>query len=86
MAVPGGRPPEGFAVDQPLVVAFIVTAVVGLAAATAILRGNRPAPADGPAESPLAASTEGETVCLACGMGNLWTDRTCVSCGASLAG
>jgi len=39
-----------------------------------------------PPESPFAASTEGEKRCPHCGMGNLWTDRTCVSCGKRLPG
>jgi hypothetical protein len=39
-----------------------------------------------PPESPYATSTEGMKVCPKCGMGNLWTDRACVSCGTALKG
>ncbi len=39
-----------------------------------------------PAESPFAVSTEGHKICTKCGMGNLWTDRTCISCGGPLKG
>jgi hypothetical protein len=37
-------------------------------------------------ESPYAVSTEGEKRCPNCGMGNLWTDRNCISCNARLPG
>lgn len=37
-------------------------------------------------ESPYAASTEGAKRCPRCGMGNLWTDRNCISCKARLPG
>lgn len=37
-------------------------------------------------ESPYATSTEGEKRCPNCGMGNLWTDRNCISCKARLPG
>ena len=37
-------------------------------------------------ESPYAVSTEGEKRCPNCGMFNLWTDRTCISCGRRLPG
>jgi len=37
-------------------------------------------------ESPYATSTEGEKRCPHCGMFNLWTSRTCVSCGRPLPG
>ncbi len=39
-----------------------------------------------PPDSPFATSTEGMKVCPKCGMGNLWTDRQCVSCGTALKG
>ena len=53
----------------------------GILAALAILRRARQ-----PKESPFAASTEGEKRCPSCGLGNMWTDTTCASCGASLPG
>ena len=34
----------------------------------------------------LGVSTEGEKRCPSCGMGNLWTDRNCISCKARLPG
>ena len=37
-------------------------------------------------ESQFAASTEGFKRCPKCWMGNLWTDRNCISCGAKLPG
>jgi hypothetical protein len=37
-------------------------------------------------ESPFAVSTEGEKVCPRCGMGNLWTESRCISCGNPLKG
>src|SRR5262249_16862969 len=37
-------------------------------------------------ESPYAAWTEGEKRCPNCGMFNLWTDRTCISCKRPLPG
>jgi len=40
----------------------------------------------GQSESPFAVSTEGEKRCPKCGMGNLWTERRCITCGAALKG
>ena len=37
-------------------------------------------------ENPYAVSTEGEKRCPNCGMGNLWTDDRCITCGAKLPG
>lgn len=56
----------------------------GVIATLAILR--RPPAPPREDESPFAVSTEGEKRCPACGMGNLWTQRTCISCGRRLAG
>ncbi len=72
--------------DQTLLLAMIVAAAVGLAATVLILRRDRVATNAGPFESPFAVSTEGEKRCPSCGMGNLVTDATCVSCGAKLPG
>ena len=36
--------------------------------------------------SPYAVSTEGEKRCPSCGMPNLWTDKTCISCKRPLPG
>ncbi|HET7028625.1 MAG TPA: hypothetical protein VFI28_13100 [Candidatus Limnocylindrales bacterium] len=72
--------------DQTLLLAIVVAAAVGILAILLILRRDRRTVAAGPVESPFAISTEGEKRCSACGMGNLWTSRTCASCGSPLAG
>jgi hypothetical protein len=69
--------------DQTLLF-LIAAAAVGIVATLFILRSQRRAAV--PPESPFAASTEGEKRCPHCGMGNLWTDRTCISCGRPLPG
>ena len=69
--------------QQPL--ALILAACVGMLATFAILRSRRKAQ-EPPRESPFAASTEGETLCPQCGMGNQSTDDRCISCGATLPG
>ena len=69
---------------QLLVVLTIVTAVAILALLVHLRRLRRdgaPVP-----ENRYAASTEGEKRCPRCGMGNLWTDRNCISCKARLPG
>lgn len=66
---------------------LIVAASLGIVATLIILRRQRrEAEAALPHESPFAASTEGEKRCPHCGMGNLWTDARCVSCGRPLPG
>ena len=70
--------------DQTLLLVLIAATAVGIVSTFFILRRQRRAAV--PAESPFAASTEGETRCPNCGMGNLWTDRTCISCGRPLPG
>ncbi len=37
-------------------------------------------------DSPISVATEGQKVCPHCAMGNLWTERTCSSCGTALKG
>ena len=68
-----------------LLVAITLAAFVGVVATVAILRRQGPA-SESPRESPFAAATEGEMRCPQCGMGNLWTDDRCISCGAALPG
>jgi len=63
----------------------IIAAVVGLVAVILIMRRVRHQEEEATAESPFAASTEGEKRCPKCGMGNLWTDDRCLSCGAHLS-
>ncbi len=70
--------------DTQILLALIVVAAVGLAATILILRRQRRDDEVASQESPFAASTEGEKRCPQCGMGNLWTDRECISCHARL--
>jgi cytochrome c-type biogenesis protein CcmH/NrfF len=70
--------------DTQQLLALILAAALGVVATLAILRKERRA--SSPRESPFAASTEGEKRCPKCGMGNLWTDNRCISCGGALPG
>ena len=67
------------------ILAMTFAAALGIIATLGILRKQRRA-LEPPRESPWAASTEGEKRCPKCGMGNLWTDKNCISCGARLPG
>lgn len=70
---------------DPLLWVAIVAAVLAAAlAALAIVR--RPDPPPSGEDDPLAVATEGMKVCHDCGMGNLWTERTCSACGSPLRG
>lgn len=71
--------------DTQQLLALILAAGLGVVATLAILRKERRASAPR-RESPFAASTEGEKRCPKCGMGNLWTDNRCISCGGALPG
>jgi len=74
--------------DQTLIVflalAMAIAVLLG-AVARIIARPEIPA-GESAAESPIAVSTEGMKVCPKCGMGNLWTERTCSACGIALKG
>jgi len=72
--------------QSQLLVLALATAVA--VAAVSYLRSRRQAAvrAAPPAESQFAVSTEGMKTCQKCGMGNLWTERTCSACGAALKG
>jgi hypothetical protein len=72
-------------IDQPVFLALLAAGFIGLCAAVLAITRERREQALHPPESPFAASTEGEKVCPRCGMGNLWTDSSCMSCGAKLA-
>ena len=61
--------------------AIVVAALIALLVVISVLRRGRRT-----SERPFATSTEGETRCPRCGMGNIWTDATCASCGAELGG
>jgi hypothetical protein len=67
------------------VVLLFGAAVVALLAALAVMHKERHAAAEAVA-SQFAVSTEGEKRCPHCGMGNLWLDRNCISCGKRLPG
>jgi hypothetical protein len=68
--------------EQTSALALVIAAVIGLIATLVLLRHQREAAT----ESPFAVSTEGEKRCPKCGMGNLWTDATCIACHAKLPG
>lgn len=69
---------------QLLALAIAIAVVV--AAILLIVNRQRREQEDATRESPFGTSTEGEKRCPKCGMGNLWTDRTCITCGARLPG
>ena len=69
--------------DQTTSLALVLAAVVGLLA-TIIIMGRRRRKVEAEGESQFAVSTEGEKRCPKCGMGNMWTDRTCIACGHAL--
>ena len=72
--------------DQVYLLVLAIAVIVAVVAVDAIRhRSQRPATPEGN-ESQFAVSTEGMKVCPKCGMGNLWTDRTCMSCRAPLKG
>jgi hypothetical protein len=66
--------------------ALVIAAGIGMIATLLILRRQRHESEARTVEEPFAVSTEGEKICPKCRMGNLWTDRTCVACGAPLRG
>ena len=63
-----------------------IAAIVGIVAVLLILNRQRRDREAATRESPFATSTEGEKRCPNCGMGNLWTSTTCISCKARLPG
>ena len=66
---------------------LLIASVGILALAVVVIMGRqRRERAAATRESPFATSTEGEKRCPNCGMGNLWTDRNCISCKARLPG
>jgi hypothetical protein len=73
--------------SSQVLLGLIAAATVGILSTFLILRRERKeAEAAAPHESQFAVSTEGEKRCPNCGMGNLWTDARCVSCGKPLRG
>jgi len=74
-------------VDQTSQLLALTIAVATLAIAIAVIRDRqRRDRQEARQESPYATSTEGEKRCPKCGMGNMWTDRNCISCGSLLPG
>jgi preprotein translocase subunit YajC len=63
---------------------LILAALIGIVSTLTIIRRQQRDATAG--NSPYATSTEGEKICPKCGMGNLWTDRNCISCKARLPG
>jgi hypothetical protein len=64
---------------------LLTAALVALFAALFVMmKEHRQAAAAGAPD--LAVSTEGQKLCPECGMGNLWMDRNCISCGKRLPG
>ena len=73
--------------DQLLLVLLVMAVAIAIAAVLlSRARRRTELAALGPPESQFAVSTEGMKVCPKCGMGNLWTERSCSVCGASLKG
>src|SRR5450759_3885273 len=80
-------PGEGAGMDQTHLLLLAIAVVVALGA-VAIIRDrirHEEAGATSP-DLPFAVSSEGMKICPKCGMGNLWTDRTCMTCKAALKG
>ncbi|OGO57729.1 MAG: hypothetical protein A2V85_18390 [Chloroflexi bacterium RBG_16_72_14] len=73
--------------DQTYILLLGLAALVAVVAAVVIRkRMQQDQDESTPADSPYATSTEGEKRCPKCGMGNMWTDRQCIACGAALKG
>ncbi len=68
--------------DQTVLL-ILAIAVLVILSLLGIVTSRRPS---SDPESGLATSTEGMKMCPRCGMGNLWTERSCSACGSSLAG
>lgn len=66
--------------------ALLAAAAVGLLAVLAIVRRERRMANEAERDVPVAPATEGMKLCPSCGEGNLWTDATCIYCGAKLPG
>jgi hypothetical protein len=74
--------------DNLTLLALIGAAVLGLLAVLSLLRRERHVAeaSAGGVEGQFAVATEGMKRCPHCGMGNLVTDATCVSCKKRLPG
>jgi hypothetical protein len=72
--------------QQTQLLALAISVLVGGVAILLIVNRQRRDREDRTRESPYATSTEGEKRCPKCGMGNLWTDKNCISCRSRLPG
>lgn len=72
--------------DQLFLLALVVSIVVVMVALARIATRPRTVAGESAADSPIGVSTEGMKACPRCGMGNLWTERSCSACGAELKG
>jgi hypothetical protein len=72
--------------QQTQLLALAIAFVVVLIAVILIFNRQRRERDEATVESPFGASTEGEKRCPKCGMGNMWTDTRCISCGTKLRG
>jgi hypothetical protein len=77
---------KGCAMDQTFLLALLAALVVALVALARITTRTRPSTGEAAAESSFGVSTEGMKICPTCGMGNLWTERSCSGCGSALKG
>jgi hypothetical protein len=71
---------------DPTYVLVLAIALIVALASVGLIRARIRATAPDPRESPFAVSTEGMKICARCGMGNLWTEGRCSSCGRPLKG
>ena len=72
--------------DLTLIIVLALAIIVLLGAVARIIARPEASAGQAAADSPIAVSTEGMKVCPKCGMGNLWTERTCSACGSALKG
>ena len=72
--------------DQTFLLALAVALVVALAALGRLATHSARPSGHAAGDTAMGVSTEGMKVCPKCSMGNLWTERTCISCGTKLNG
>ena len=72
--------------EQVFLAALVLAIVVLMVALARILVRPRSPAGNVAVESPFAVSSEGMKVCPKCGMGNLWTESRCITCGMALRG
>jgi hypothetical protein len=83
----GHQPSRDIFVDGTTQALLLVAAVAVLALALVTIKRRQRLEHEAVSrENPYATSTEGQKRCPNCGMGNLWTDRNCISCDARLPG